>query len=61
MCNLGKVDKIIRLLLGLAIGTWGVLTMNLWGVIGIVLIGTSLMSFCPLYALLKINTGCKKD
>ncbi len=60
MCNIGKIDKIIRLVLGLIIVTWGAITMNFWGIIGIALIGTSLMSFCPLYALLKVNTGCKK-
>ncbi|HRN47042.1 MAG TPA: DUF2892 domain-containing protein [Niabella sp.] len=63
--NLGKADKFIRVLLALVIGFLyykGIIS----GVLGIVLIAlalifvlTSLVSFCPIYALFGINT-CKK-
>lgn len=63
--NLGKADKFIRVLLALVIGFLyykGIIS----GVLGIVLIAlalifvlTSLVRFCPIYALFGINT-CKK-
>ncbi len=63
--NLGKTDKIIRVILALVIGFLyykGIIS----GIFGIVLIAlalifvlTSLVSFCPIYALVGINT-CKK-
>lgn len=59
MCNVGTIDRIIRAVAGIALIAWGVMTQNWWGVVGVVLLGTAAISFCPLYALLKIDTGCK--
>ncbi len=58
-CNVGKIDKIIRIIVGLLIIGAGVLTGNWLGAIGLILIGTAIFSFCPLYSLLGMNTGCK--
>lgn len=58
--NIGKVDRIIRIVLGLAIIMFG-LVYNSWlGVIGVIPVLTALISWCPLYTPLKINT-CSKD
>ena len=59
MCNLGMIDKMIRAIVGIAIIIWGVVSGSWLGLIGLILIGTSIISFCPLYALLKIDSGCK--
>ena len=60
MCNLGKIDRIIRVVIGLALIATAVVTQMYWiGGIGIVALGTSALSFCPLYSILKLNTGCK--
>jgi len=59
MCNIGKIDRILRAIVGVAIIVWGVLSMSYWGAVGVVLLATSFISFCPIYPLLKINTGCK--
>ena len=61
MCNEGKIDRIIRVILGVAIIAWGVMANNWLGAIGLIPLGTAAIGFCPLYAILKINTGCKKD
>jgi hypothetical protein len=61
MCNEGKIDRIIRGILGVVIIAWGVMSNNWLGAIGLIPLGTALIGFCPLYAILKINTGCKKD
>jgi len=54
--NVGKTDKIIRVVLGIAIIGVGVVFNNWLGVIGIVPIATALMGWCPPYAILGINT-----
>ncbi len=57
--NVGGVDRVIRIVAGLALIAW-VLFANgpVWAWIGVVPIATALINFCPAYALLGINT-CK--
>jgi len=57
--NVGGIDKILRIVVGLAIIGWGVMTQNWWGAIGLIPLVTAVVNFCPLYALLGINTGKK--
>jgi hypothetical protein len=64
--NMGNIDKIIRILVAIVIavlfftnvisGTLGLVLLVLAGVFVL----TSVMSFCPLYTLVGINT-CTKD
>ncbi len=60
--NVGGVDKIMRLVVGLVLLGLGVAgVLPLWvGLIGLVPLGTALLGFCPLYPILGIST-CKKD
>jgi hypothetical protein len=64
--NMGSTDKIIRIAIAALIAVLyftGVITGTL-GIILLVLAGvfvlTSLISFCPLYPLLGMNTARKK-
>lgn len=60
--NMGNTDRIIRLLLAVVFaalyftntitGTWGLVLLILAGVFVV----TSLVSFCPLYTLVGLNT-----
>lgn len=59
-CNISKNDKNIRLALGTLIVLWGLFYQNWWGLIGLLLLVTAFISWCPLYALLGIST-CKHD
>jgi hypothetical protein len=59
-CNVGKTDRIIRLIAGLLIALLGVIFSSWWGLAGIVLMTTGLFSFCPFYLPLNINTGSGK-
>ena len=66
--NIGSPDRIARLVVGvlllvlvlfsglplLASGLW----KGIFSIVGLVLIGTALMRFCPLYRLLGVNS-CK--
>jgi len=60
MCNEGKIDRIIRVVLGLAIIGWGVAAQNYWGAVGLVPLLTGAIGICPLYLPFGINTGCHK-
>ncbi|MFA5627093.1 MAG: DUF2892 domain-containing protein [Thiohalomonadaceae bacterium] len=57
--NIGTVDKVVRIVIGLAIIAWGIIASNWWGAIGIVPLATAFMGFCPVYTLLGLNTGKK--
>lgn len=64
--NIGSSDKLIRLAIALVLiflfylevitGTLGIIALILAFVLAI----TSLINFCPIYALFRINTSKKK-
>ena len=66
--NVGSIDKIVRLLAGVAIGGWGLLVAGLSStsglialLIGIVLFATGLINFCPLFKILGISSFSSAD
>jgi hypothetical protein len=58
MCNAGLIDRVLRVVLGFVLIVLA-LSGFVWGWIGLVPLATGAIGFCPLYALLGINTGCK--
>ncbi len=55
--NAGTIDRALRVLAGLvliALAATG--TVGMWGWIGVVLVATGAIGFCPAYTLLGINT-----
>ena len=55
--NLGTTERIIRAVLGLALIVLAVTNViGLWGWIGVVLVATAGVSFCPIWAMLGIST-----
>ncbi len=61
-CNIGKIDRIIRLVIGVALLLLAFQLQNiLLGIVGLVVLVTGVIKFCLLYKLLGINTGCQKD
>lgn len=54
--NVGGIDRVLRVLAGLALVAWAVMGGPVWAWIGIVPLGTGLVGFCPLYPLLGMNT-----
>lgn len=55
-CNVGKTDKIIRVIIGVAILGAGYAFNTWFGLIGIVPILTAVFGRCGLYNILKIDT-----
>ena len=55
--NLGTMDRILRIVVGLAlIALAATGTVGWWGWIGIVPLATGLFRFCPMYTLLGWRT-----
>jgi len=65
--NMGTLDRSIRAIVGIAaIATWplGLLQGTLGivtAVVGVVLLATAVLRWCPPYALLGLNTGARDD
>ncbi len=57
--NLGKMDRGLRVVLGLAIILFGIINNNWLGAIGLIPLITAIIGWCPLYCPFKINT-CSK-
>ncbi|KPQ24481.1 MAG: hypothetical protein HLUCCA13_09500 [Halomonas sp. HL-48] len=58
--NVGGMDKILRILIGIALMVLALFgAIGAWGWIGVVPLATGLFNFCPAYKLLGINT-CKR-
>ena len=56
--NVGKIDRIIRAIIGVVIIILGIYFKSWWGLIGLIPLAVAAIGFCPLYVPLKINT-CK--
>ena len=57
--NVGGIDRILRIVLGIVlIGLAVTNVVGWWGWLGVVPLATGLIGWCPLYAMLGINT-CK--
>jgi len=55
--NVGKVDRIIRIILGvLLIGNVFYALQHPIGWLGVILLATGILGKCPLYSILNFNT-----
>ncbi|MFC2074628.1 DUF2892 domain-containing protein [Campylobacterota bacterium] len=62
MCNMGLMDRVIRVVVGLILLAAAFFTVHWWvGIFGVIILGTSVFSFCLLYKVLGIDTGCQKN
>ncbi len=59
-CNIGTTDRIIRLIIGVAIAAAGFYFKSWWGLLAVVPLATAALGFCGLYVPLKISTIKKK-
>lgn len=56
-CNVGTIDRVIRIVLGAAlIGLAAAGVVGWWGWIGVVPLATALFKFCPAYTLIGVTT-----
>jgi len=55
-CNVGKTDRTIRIIAGVAMIAAGFYYQSWWGAVGIVPLLTGALGWCPPYQLFKIST-----
>lgn len=60
-CNVGGMDRIARIVVGLALVAFALYTGQIWGYIGIIPLVTGAVGFCPLYTIFKFSSACDKD
>jgi hypothetical protein len=59
--NVGGIDRILRIVLGLAlIGLTVTGNVGVWGWLGVVLLATGAIGWCPPYAIFGFNTCSTK-
>jgi len=54
--NVGGIDRILRIVAGLALIGVALAGISAWGWIGLVFLATGIFKFCPFYPLLGMNT-----
>ena len=55
--NVGGIDKVLRIVAGIALIAMAVMgVIGMWGYIGVVPLLTGLIGWCPAYTLLGIKT-----
>jgi hypothetical protein len=54
--NVGGVDRILRIVVGLGLIAYALIGNNIWGWIGVIPLATALVSFCPAYRLIGVST-----
>ncbi len=55
--NVGGIDRVLRILVGLVLlGLAATGTVGVWGWIGVVPLLTGVLRFCPVYPLLGLST-----
>ncbi len=57
--NVGTVDKVIRIIFGLAIIALGFYFQSWWGAIGVVPLITAFVGVCPAYSIIGVSTDKK--
>ena len=59
--NIRSVDQVIRIVLGIALLSLVFIgPRTAWGYLGLLPLGTALIGYCPLYALLHTSTNRPK-
>ncbi|MDY3197532.1 MAG: DUF2892 domain-containing protein [Pseudomonadaceae bacterium] len=54
--NVGGIDKIARIAVGIALIVWAFFGGPVWAWIGVLPLATGLLGWCPAYTLLGIKT-----
>ena len=59
--NVGKVDMIIRVIIGIVIASVGIVYESWWGLLAVVPLFTAFFKFCPLYTVLGFSSISGKE
>lgn len=59
--NVGSTDRIIRIVVGLALIAWALMGGPTWAWIGVIPLVTGLIRVCPAYSILGMRTTGTKQ
>jgi len=59
--NVGGKDKLIRIIVGACIFIFGIITNSWLGFIGLIILSTGLLSWCPAYIPFGKSTRCEEE
>lgn len=57
--NVGGIDRVLRIVVGLALIVWAFLGGPVWAWVGAVPLVTALVGFCPVYPIVGMSTAKK--
>ena len=57
--NVGALDRTVRVVVGLAIVYWAAQRGSWWGLVGVALLASATVQFCPLYRVFGLCTHKK--
>ena len=60
-CNVGKTDRIIRVLIGLVLISLGLYFNTWWGAVGVIPLLTAAIGWCPLYLPFGLSSCPSKN
>lgn len=60
MKNVGSIDRVLRVIVGLGLLAAGYVFKSWWGLVGVVPLLTAAIGFCPAYLPLGLSTCAKK-
>lgn len=60
-CNVGKIDALLRFIIGIGILVTGIFMHNFIGLLGLILIFTGITRRCVIYFFTGISTYPKSD
>jgi hypothetical protein len=59
--NVGSLDRVVRIILGLAVLGAGYYYQSWWGLIGLVPLLTAVVRFCPAYLPFGLSTCARPE
>jgi len=57
--NVGLMDRVIRIVAGLALVVWAIWGASAWHMVGwagLILLGTAAIGWCPIYRIISAST-----
>lgn len=61
LSNIGKTDRLIRTALSFVIIFGSIYIGGLWAVLGILILLTAIIGWCPIYAVFRLSTTTEQE
>jgi len=61
LSNIGKIDRLIRIAAAFVIAFGSIYLGVLWAILGIVILLTAIIGWCPIYAMFRLSTTKEQE